>query len=286
MLQTKDEQIIKSGIGIIVGRFQVSSLHPGHVDLIDSVRFRHNKVIIVLGSSPLKATKNNPLDYTSRKSMINEKYPDILVLNIKDNESDIIWSKNLDELITDFIPPECNVVIYGSRDCFAKFYFGKFPVKELIPEQINSGTELRIKDSFNTKDSEDFRCGVIWTTQNQSITNNVKILAIIKKDDCILTFNDDNRSFINCDLDFTISSNIFENSIKAFAIRHNINVGEITYSTTIINDDWMLRKEPNKNILVVFTCKYLDGNIDKELNWTTIDELNDCNKLFLKGYLK
>ena len=80
MLQTKDEQIIKSGIGIIVGRFQVSSLHPGHVDLIDSVRFRHNKVIIVLGSSPLKATKNNPSSPYGKKVLLVHSIRKLIIL--------------------------------------------------------------------------------------------------------------------------------------------------------------------------------------------------------------
>ena len=66
--------------GVVVGRFQVDDLHEGHKTFIDVVRKAHPRVIIFLGLSPAKCSTNNPLDYDSRKKMINRHYPDINVL--------------------------------------------------------------------------------------------------------------------------------------------------------------------------------------------------------------
>ena len=86
-------------VGVIIGRFQVPELHSAHIELIESVRSYHQKVIIFLGVSPLLVTANNPLDFESRKQMILEKYPDVNVLYIKDIVNDSVWSKRLDEQI-------------------------------------------------------------------------------------------------------------------------------------------------------------------------------------------
>lgn len=58
-------------VGIIVGRFQVPYLHKGHMDLINTVRRNHQKIIIFLGSRPgILGSRNNPLDYPTREQMI------------------------------------------------------------------------------------------------------------------------------------------------------------------------------------------------------------------------
>ena len=62
-------------VGVIVGRFQVPELHPGHIDLIQTVCDAHDKVVIFLGLSPLMVTRENPLDFESRKQMILAKFP-------------------------------------------------------------------------------------------------------------------------------------------------------------------------------------------------------------------
>jgi bifunctional NMN adenylyltransferase/nudix hydrolase len=62
-------------VGVIVGRFQVPELHDAHKDLIETVCDKHDKVIIFLGLSPLMVTRENPLDFESRKQMILESSP-------------------------------------------------------------------------------------------------------------------------------------------------------------------------------------------------------------------
>jgi hypothetical protein len=54
MLRTKDEIVEREGVGVIVGRFQVSELTEGHRTLFNTVIERHLKTVCVIGLSPLR----------------------------------------------------------------------------------------------------------------------------------------------------------------------------------------------------------------------------------------
>src|SRR5688572_27292483 len=86
-------------VGVIVGRFQVPTLHTGHRSLINHVTKNHDKVVIILGVSPVLNTLNNPLDYEARAQMIQEAYPNIVVLPLLDQQNDSLWSSSLDRLL-------------------------------------------------------------------------------------------------------------------------------------------------------------------------------------------
>ena len=49
--------------GVIIARFQTQYLHDGHKYLLDEIRSKHNKVVVVLGISPVKGSKRNPFDF-------------------------------------------------------------------------------------------------------------------------------------------------------------------------------------------------------------------------------
>ena len=118
-------------VGIVIGRWQIHELHEAHRDVIDTVRAKHDRVLIFVGLSPLRNTSRNPLDFNTRKKMIQETYPDIEVYYVEDNPSDKVWSKNLDREIEKWLKPFQKAVIYGSRDSFIPHYSGRYPVVEL-----------------------------------------------------------------------------------------------------------------------------------------------------------
>ncbi len=92
-------------VGVVVGRFQVPDLHAAHRALIQTVCDQHDKVLVVLGVSPLRATTQNPLDFEARKQMILAEFPHVTVLPVKDSASDHVWSRRLDEVVGDFLAP-------------------------------------------------------------------------------------------------------------------------------------------------------------------------------------
>jgi bifunctional NMN adenylyltransferase/nudix hydrolase len=157
------ERTERFDVGVIVGRFQVSELHSAHRALIDHVASQHDKVVIVLGLSPLFVTRENPLDFQARQQMLAEAYPEITVAYIKDVDSDRLWSKRLDEIIADVVHPGQSAVLYGGRDSFVEHYSGKLPVRELEQTEWVSGSEIRRGVArAKTRASGDFRAGVVW----------------------------------------------------------------------------------------------------------------------------
>ncbi len=158
----------KPSYGVIVGRFQVHELHEGHMELIRAVKGRHNRVIIFVGTSPNGMTKRNPLDFITRKAMIQAKFPDITVLLLPDVATDERWSEILDERIRE-VTGYGDVTLYGGRDSFVPHYSGSYhPVELTLPatEHIK-GEDIRNKLTNNVIESADFRAGVIYAAMNQ-----------------------------------------------------------------------------------------------------------------------
>lgn len=169
-------------VGIIVGRFQVPKLHEAHINLVDTVLQRHEKVIIFLGLSPIHDIKD-PLDFESRKRMMQEQFPNVTIAYIKDMPNDDIWSQTLDDLIQGLLTPRQTCMLYGGRDSFIKCYSGKYPTQELIQEHWISGTELRALARNQVKGSIDFRLGAIWAHHNRfpTVYTTVDIALIDQK---------------------------------------------------------------------------------------------------------
>jgi bifunctional NMN adenylyltransferase/nudix hydrolase len=151
--------------GIIVGRFQVNDLHDSHMELFRIVRGRHQRVIVFIGVAPTGMTRTNPLDYETRRRMIQAKFPEFSCAPIMDTETDEVWSQNLDEEIR----KQCEwgeVTLYGGRDSFVPHYHGKFKPVELPIQGPVSGTDIR-KELMNTVlESSDFRAGIIHAAYN------------------------------------------------------------------------------------------------------------------------
>ena len=91
-------------IGVIVGRFQLHDLHEAHKELIEQVIAKHKKVVLFLGVSRILGSTNNPLDFTARKKMIQNYYPEINISPLPDHRYDDVWSKSLDSRIREIFP--------------------------------------------------------------------------------------------------------------------------------------------------------------------------------------
>lgn len=156
----------KFEVGVIIGRFQTNKLHEGHINLISQVLSQHKKTIIVIGVSRIQNTKKNPLDFASRRAMISELFPSVIVLPVMDQRYDENWSSDVDRAIS--LPfGEKPALIYGSRDSFIPHYKGRFPVIELEPSSEHNATNIREEIARETLETSDFRAGVIYSAFNQ-----------------------------------------------------------------------------------------------------------------------
>lgn len=159
--------MVKPSYGVIVGRFQVPELHSGHLELFRAVRGYHNRIIVFLGVSAGLPTHKNPLDFESRRLMIQAKFPEFTVLPLTDKRTDEEWSENLDSAILT-VAPWGDVILYGSRDSFVPRYKGIYSPKELVlPIPPYSGTTIREEITNTVQDNRDFRAGVIYAVNNR-----------------------------------------------------------------------------------------------------------------------
>jgi len=153
-------------IGVIIARFQLHKLHEGQKEMIDFVLSHHKKIILFLGIARAEGSKSNPLDFATRKAMIQADYPDLVILPLQDQKHDTVWSEILDQQIA--MPfGQKKALLYGSRDSFIPHYTGRHATTELVSDIDMSATQIRLEVSKEILQSEDFRAGIIHGSHAQ-----------------------------------------------------------------------------------------------------------------------
>jgi bifunctional NMN adenylyltransferase/nudix hydrolase len=155
-------------VGVIVGRFQSSTLHEGHKFLIDKVFKKHQNRLVVVGCNEGPQNDRYPLRYQAIRQMLMEYTGFCEYAPILDRQSNEAWSNELDNIITSHFPMQ-SITLYCSRDGFDRFYSGRFKCEVLTPDEPfeESGTTARqkIADHFRI-DSCGPRAAVIKTILN------------------------------------------------------------------------------------------------------------------------
>lgn len=274
-------------VGIIVARFQVPELHEEHVSLIQKVVNTHPRVLVILGlaADACKCTFNNPLDFPTRKAMVEKAFPSVEVLYIKDVGDDQIWSKELDRLIHSQIGPTQRVVLYGSRDSFIPHYLGKFDKEELVPTRFISGKEIRRNVGIKSKATKEFREGVIWAVENQwpGALPVVDVAIFDRTNQCVLLIRKTNQTKYQFVGGFaTPESNSYEeDAAREVQEETNVLCKDYTYIGSAKVDDWRFRSERNKLKTTFFLADYVSGTpkvndlIESiaELRWVKLSDL-------------
>ena len=274
-------------IGALCGRFQVHELHQAHRYIIDQVVDNHKKVILFLGVTKTAGTKKNPLDFETRKRMIQKHYPDITIISLPDFGDDKRWSQEMDKRIRE-IYPVGDVLMYGGRDSFIPYYKnggGQFNCKELEQHTFVSGTEVRKIVSEQVKESSDFRAGVIYQSYNQfpKVHPCVDIVPFNEDGTKILLArkpNEDGWRFIGGFAHPNDQSYEMTGRRKLREEAGPIEVGDIRYVTSLKVDDWRYRSEEDKILTILFKCKYVFGRIEpsqeiSELKWFDISLISE-----------
>ena len=273
-------------VGAIVARFQVPKLHEEHMALIQRVAETHPRVFVILGlaADACKCTYNNPLDFPTRKAMVEQAFNNVEVLYIKDVGNDEIWSKNLDAIISSQIGPGQSVVLYGGRDSFVPHYKGKFATQELVPTKYISGKEIRKNVGIKSKATAEFREGVIWAVENQwpSALPTVDIAIMDPPKNRVLLCRKPNEKFLRFVGGFARpDSECYEDDAKREVLEEtHLETAEYRYIGSARIRDWRYEGERNKIKTSFFSCLYVSGTPQAdddiaEVEWVCYDAFNN-----------
>lgn len=269
-------------IGVIIARFQSPYLHTGHRAVIDTVAKNHNKVVIVLGVSPVKGSRKNPLDFHTREKMIKQAYPELMVLPLPDHPLDTRWSQNLDTMLNSTFPGT-GFKLYGSRDSFIPYYSGKLDTVELPETGSHSSTLIREHISDIVLNSEEFRTGVIYAHANTyvkvyptvdiAVFRNNKIELLLGKKEI-----DNKWRLLGGFSDPTDDS--YEEAAKRELEEEcgPIVTSAMHYEKSFRVNDWRYRREADKIITCLFSTDYVSGDAQGsddigEVNWFSLNEV-------------
>jgi bifunctional NMN adenylyltransferase/nudix hydrolase len=248
---------------VIIARFQTPYLHEGHQLLIKKVKEAHERLIILLGVSPVMGSRRNPYDYYTREKMIKTAYPDVIVLPVSDHPSDMVWSENLDNLLKSVFPSE-QFCLYGGRDSFIPYYTGRFETIELPEHGDYNATELRKQYAEKVFDSTDFRAGILYAYFNQYtkvyptvdvalFRNNKTEILLGKK-----AINNKWR-FIGGFADPEDAD--YESAAKRELAEEcgEMQTSGMVYETSAKINDWRYRSEADKIITLLFSADHESG---------------------------
>lgn len=255
-------------IGVIIGRFQIDKLHDGHINLINYVKERNNRVIVLIGLAAGQQREEQSLDYLTRSMMINEMFPDVITAPLRDQKLDEEWSKSVDTKVRE-IMPFGNVTLYGARDSFIPYYSGNFTtisLEGIVDTNGYSGTQRRDEIKHTPRNSEDFRAGVIYHAANSypAVFPCVDI-AIIKKDGdktlILLGQKPKEKSWRlpGGHVDQT------DTSLEMAALREageetsHLGIGNPEYVMSTLVNDWRYTKSKNKIMTTLFKVDYIHG---------------------------
>jgi bifunctional NMN adenylyltransferase/nudix hydrolase len=271
--------------GVIVGRFQVNSLHAGHLELFRQVSEKHDRVIVFIGVPRTIPTKRNPLDFETRKKMIQADYPDFIILPLRDEKSDQHWSDKLDDSIGSVTMFTGSITLYGGRDSFVPHYHGFHQVHQLdIPSPV-SGTEIRNKLTNRVMQSPDFRAGAIYAVSNQfdKVLGTVDAAILYRRADNgikILFGRKPGEQFYRFPGGFVNRGETYETAVKREAYEEtNLDINSLRYVESFVVDDWRYKNDPDAKITTALFVGWANsmagraGDDLEHINWINFEDL-------------
>ncbi len=278
----------QTDIGVVIGRFQLHNLHKAHIDLIQYVVDRHDKVILFLGTSTAIGTKRHPLDFITRKYMIEELFSNLVILPLPDNKSDDVWSNQIHIKVREVFPSG-NVTLYGSRDSFIPYYKGTWNCIELEPTTYISATDIRNKVSKKVLQSEDFRAGIIYSVYNQYPIVHSTVDLLIKQGNRVLLGRKPTQKeyrFVGGFVDPN-DENEIQSCRREGLEETGLELGNFKFICSRKIEDWRYRGIKDRSIMThLYECEVIFGSPTpqddiEELKWFSFEELREDYKNIL-----
>lgn len=263
-------------IGIIIGRFQSPYLHEGHIGLIKYAIGKSEKVAIFLGCSDARLSVSDPLPYEARREMILDSFPGISVHRIDDAKYDSVWSDNLDRMI-ELEYPSCEIVLYGGRDSFARYYHGKHRVEDFTEIESFSATKIRSSIHGLIGRSAEWRQGMIYASASRyPVSYQTVDVAIVDSHKKMVLMGrkigEPKYRFVGGFVDPADQS--LERAAKREALEEcgDIETDDYRYIGSFRINDWRYKNSQDKIMTAFFCCQYIFGRVNpqddiSELKW-------------------
>lgn len=273
-------------VGVVVGRFQATQLHAGHRDLIEHVAAHHDHVLLVIGCAAVPLRIRNPLDFQTRKVMLQELYPNATIVRLDDVPCDHMWSQQLDALIEAVFPGK-TTVLYGSRDSFIKYYHGANQCQyfEPLPEhQHLNGTDARA--AIGVINSPEFRAGVIYAANKPFLTSYqvVDVAVLNETRQKVLLgkkpHDKEKYRFLGGFVDPADASLERAAKREVFEETSGMETDGYTYVGSARINDWRYRGDRDQVMSSFFVAEYIFGkpipsDDITELTWVDLSQLTD-----------
>jgi len=298
MIDTEDYTI-----GVVVARLQVDDIHEGHHYIIKQVSENHGKIIIFLGVPEFVGNLENPLDFNTRKLMVQKDYPNAVIMSLPDQETNTRWASELDRRIREVFPEsQGDVLMYGSRDSFIPSYKiggGSFESTELKQLGTYTGTDIRKKISEVSIATRDFRYGCIYTAYNTPPRIMPAVYIVPQKNGKVLLA----KKFFDTKYRF-IGAIVKENKNTLESIGKSIlsdkiglmETDEFKYLFSSNMNDWRVRSSRDSIMATVFETKLLYGHPQPYNGYEEVKEFEmkdlkkeimiDSHQPLLEEYLK
>lgn len=256
----------RNAVGVVVARFQVPDLHPGHLYTVGYALERHDDVLVILGTHH-SSTDRNPLSFQMRRGMVESAFPGVRLAIRPSSAVAASYeerSRRVDALIREAFPGR-EATIYGSRDSFVHRYRGSFATAE-VPV-VYSGSATALREQVGVVNSPDFRRGVIYAANHRPLSQHPAVdVAVLDRPAgrVLLVEKFDEEGKLRFPGVFVRAGDA---SYEAAAIRclakelPGVAAGEPRLLRSARIDDWRFRRTQDGVITTLLVADYRGGDV-------------------------
>lgn len=246
---------------VLIASFQVPVLSDDHKRILKELLARYAKVVVVLRVAPVKGSRVNPFDFSTREAMLKAAYPSLVVLSLRDHPSASVWSRHLEHLLEERFPGE-PYRLCAAPDSAPSFYTGTLPVEVWSSEEYSVPADPCAEEKGSLPRSEDFRRGVQYAYCQVYPKATPTVDVALLDGGRVLLGRKPEREGWRLPGGFVDPT---DDGYEAAAVREleeecgAVQTGSMRYLGSARIDDWRYRGEVDRVLTLLFATEFLSG---------------------------